>query len=207
MPKNNRVPGYSTPKDVGHVLPSETSHWSDEKSGLLKILSDQRRYCIIELLSKSSSKSYSLDALQKDFVIKCKECIKPDHTKCKEGCTKPNLCRNLRILEHAGLILHGMGKQDKWFPVPQHIYAEIMQRVDEIDRLVDIGTHVANVFSLHTRIEFEIEEYKRDKMLKEFSHHVSILFEPKNFRLMTPKLTWEVYKRIADLELDFSKIV
>lgn len=197
----------SSPEVSGHAPPSETSHWSRGKSRLLKILSDQRRYCIIELLSRSSSKSYSLDALQKDFFIKCKECNESGHTKCKEGCTKPNLCRNLRTLERTGLIIHGMGRQDKWFPVPQHIYAEILQRFDEINRLAAIGSHVANLFSLYTRIGFERDKKNKNEMLNEFSDHMSILMKPKNFRLLTPKLTWEVYKRMAKLELDFSKLV
>ncbi len=180
---------------------------SDEGFERLKLFSDQRRCCIIKFLSGSNAESYSLEDLQKSLLAKCNGCARPNHIKCKEGCNKPNLCKHLRVLEKWGLIFHDVGKQGKWFPIPQEIYVKILKCIEELDLLTSIGDHVSKIFLLYPPIKFEADENKKSIMLNQFSHHVKTLFEPKNFNLMSAKLTWKVYQKTIDLNLDLSKLV
>lgn len=167
---------------------------SNRQSQLLRALSDPTRFCIIEVLSEGKSHKLSVNNLQKDLLQKNKKL------------TGPNLCQHLRALEKAGLLNHEMGKQEKWFSAPKQIYVEILECAEEMERLVTICTHVLNAFLLHPRIKYAREEDKH-AMVNEFSNHVRTLLMPENFQLMDPKLTWEIYKRAAELKLELSELI
>ena len=78
---------------------------------------------------------------------------------------------------------------------------------DEIERLVSIGAHVSSVFSLYPPITLEQDIKKKATMMNQFSDHMRALMEPKNFQLMSPQLTWKVYKRTIGLKLDLSMLI
>ncbi len=178
---------------------------SDRKTRLLRALSDPIIFAIIELLGELD---FSNGFWLREILLKIRD---------KKGleCEPENLYKKLQILEDFDLLRHGAGlrgkwQQERWFPVPREVYTSILQKIDEIQSLANVGSNITNLTSLYPDIKIRSkDDRKRPHLLSRFKESLKALLEPANFKLMSPSLIWRIYKMATDpdVDVDFSDII
>ena len=178
---------------------------SDEKTRLLRALSDRTRLIIVEVLAKGDfEEGFTLDGMRS----------KLEH----DGdlvCKRENLYKHLEVLRGAELLRHGLEKRAKWqharwFPVPREVYSSILRNLEYIQDLTEIGSSITSLVTLFPQfIIHKDDKQKREELRVQFIKKARLLFEPSNFGLISPSIVWKVFKMSTHpaVDLDLSDLV